>query len=78
VALLEIDDRDGMAVVRMNRPPANALDASFMDAHLEVIATLRDGTPGAVVLTGPETSVAGWLSDETARASAAVLEGDRA
>ena len=59
MALLELAQHDGIAVVRMNRPPANALDPSFVDAHLETIATLREAAPSAVVLTGTDAFFSG-------------------
>ena len=52
MALVDVEDRDGIAVVRMNRPPANALDPSLLAAGLDVLDELRAAEPGAVVLTG--------------------------
>jgi len=52
VALVDVEDHDGVAVVRMNRPPANALDPSLLAAGLSALEELRAASPGAVVLTG--------------------------
>jgi enoyl-CoA hydratase len=59
MSLLTVEDRDGIAVVRMNRPPANALDPTFLDAHLETINRLRNDAPAAVVLTGTHAFFSG-------------------
>jgi enoyl-CoA hydratase len=59
VALLELTEHGGTTVVRMNRPPANALDPSFIDAHLETIAALRASAPASVVLTGTDAFFSG-------------------
>jgi enoyl-CoA hydratase len=59
VTLLDVEDRGGVAVVRMNRPPANALDPDFIDVHLETIRRLADDAPAAVVLTGTDRFFSG-------------------
>jgi enoyl-CoA hydratase len=59
VALLDIADHDGIAVVRMDRPPANALDPTFIEAHLETLERLRADAPAAVVLTGTDAFFSG-------------------
>jgi enoyl-CoA hydratase/carnithine racemase len=50
--MIRIESTDGIAVVIMDRPPANALDPSFLTAGLETLEQLRSEAPGAVVLTG--------------------------
>ena len=46
-------ERDGdLAVLRVDRPPANALDLPLLDRMLEAVAELGAAEPGAVVLTG--------------------------
>lgn len=51
---LTIDHRDGVTVVRIDRPPANALDAQLLDEGHRCLEELRAGPPGPVVLTGRE------------------------
>src|SRR5581483_1507177 len=45
-------DLDRIAVVTLDRPPANALNREFFDELLDVIARLRAPTVRAVVITG--------------------------
>jgi enoyl-CoA hydratase len=52
MALVDVEDLDGIAVVRLNRPPANALDPELVAAGLAALESLRDAAPPAVVLTG--------------------------
>jgi enoyl-CoA hydratase len=49
---LTIEDRDGTAIVRIDRPPANALDRSLLDEGHRLIEELRSEPPAAVVITG--------------------------
>jgi len=51
---LTIEQRDGVAVVRIDRPPANALDAQLLDEGHRCLQELAEGPPGPVVLTGRE------------------------
>jgi enoyl-CoA hydratase/carnithine racemase len=48
----EVDSREGVAVVRIDRPPANALDAELLSEAQAVCAELCESPPRAVVLTG--------------------------
>ena len=47
-----IEQRGDVALVRIDRPPANALDLSLLDEGHGVLADLGAAEPGAVVLTG--------------------------
>lgn len=49
---LTIDDQDGIAVVRIDRPPANALDGSLLAEGHRCVEQLRADSPAAVVITG--------------------------
>ena len=50
--LIAIEELAGVAVVRIQRPPANALDPALLAAGAEAVATLRSRRPAAVVVTG--------------------------
>src|SRR4051794_1917475 len=50
--LCSIESQDGIAVVRMDRPPANALDPTFGAALIETAEQLATEPPRAVILTG--------------------------
>jgi enoyl-CoA hydratase len=50
--VIDITERDGVAILTMNRPPANALDPGFIDAALEGLNRLKAESPAAVVVTG--------------------------
>jgi enoyl-CoA hydratase/carnithine racemase len=52
VTLVQVEDRDGVAVVILDRPPANALEPGLVADGLAALETLRTTSPGAVVLTG--------------------------
>jgi enoyl-CoA hydratase len=52
MALVDVEDLDGIAVVRLNRPPANALDPDLLAAGLAALEGLRAAAPSSVVLTG--------------------------
>jgi enoyl-CoA hydratase len=49
---LQLERRDGVTVLRIDRPPANALDLELLDEGHRVLAELEAGDPGAVVITG--------------------------
>src|SRR4051794_29616475 len=54
-ALMEhigVERRGDVALVRIDRPPANALDAALLAEGHEVVGRLRDDPPRAVVVTG--------------------------
>ncbi len=50
--LISVEDRDGIALVRMQRPPANALSLDLLAEGAALMEQLRGDSPGAVVLTG--------------------------
>ncbi len=50
--LLAIETVGELTVVRIQRPPANALDPVLLAAGAEVVARLRELGPAAVVITG--------------------------
>ena len=50
--LVAIEESGGVTVVRMQRPPANALSPELLDAGAEVVERLRELRPAAVVITG--------------------------
>jgi len=52
--LVTIEERDQVALVRVDRPPANALDPELLADGHAAIDELRSAEPGAVVLTGRE------------------------
>ena len=49
---LRIEREGDVAVVRIDRPPANALDLGLLEEGRRAIEELRGEEPGAVVLTG--------------------------
>ena len=49
---VRVEQRGDVALVRIDRPPANALDLSLLDEGHGVLADLGAAEPGAVVLTG--------------------------
>jgi enoyl-CoA hydratase len=49
---LQIEERGELAVVRIDRPPANALDPELLDEGHRAVQELAEAAPGAVVLTG--------------------------
>jgi enoyl-CoA hydratase len=51
---VRVEDRDGVAVVRIDRPPANAMDLGLLEAGHRVLERLAADRPAAVVLTGRE------------------------
>jgi enoyl-CoA hydratase len=48
------EQRDGVAVVRIDRPPANAMDLSLLEEGHRVLEELTAGPSGPVVLAGRE------------------------
>ena len=50
--LCSIESKDGIAIVRMDRPPANALDPTLGRALIETAEQLASEPPRAVILTG--------------------------
>jgi enoyl-CoA hydratase len=49
---VSIEWRDEVALVRIDRPPANAMDPQLLDEGHGVLEVLRAEEPGAVVVTG--------------------------
>lgn len=49
---IAVDSHDGVTVVRIQRPPANALEPGLLAEGAEVVAGLRAEPPAAVVITG--------------------------
>ena len=49
---VRIERDGGVAVVRIDRPPANALDLELLDEGYEALEQLRSDPPAAVVLVG--------------------------
>jgi enoyl-CoA hydratase len=47
-----VEDRDGVALVRIDRPPANALDLELLDQGHAVLDDLTADEPRAVVIVG--------------------------
>ena len=72
---LTVEDRGGIAVVRIDRPPANALDLELLEEGHRACEELAAGDPDAVVLTGRDgffsagvdLKLAPTLSDEDER-----------
>jgi enoyl-CoA hydratase len=52
MGLISIEVRDAIAVVRIDRPPANAMSPELLEEAAGVLETLARDEPGAVVLTG--------------------------
>src|SRR5213592_3885297 len=48
---VRVEQRGDVALVRIDRPPANALDLSLLDEGHRVLGELGADAPGAVVLT---------------------------
>jgi enoyl-CoA hydratase len=49
---VSVQDRDGVALVTIDRPPANALSPDLLDEGIAVAERLRIEAPAAVVLSG--------------------------
>jgi enoyl-CoA hydratase/carnithine racemase len=52
--LVRVDDRGDVALVTIDRPPANAMDRALLEAGHGVLDELRAREPGAIVLAGRE------------------------
>ncbi|HUV09929.1 MAG TPA: enoyl-CoA hydratase/isomerase family protein [Acidimicrobiia bacterium] len=52
MSIFSVRDLDGVALVTMDRPPANAIDPAFIESGLEMLDGLGASVPDAVVLTG--------------------------
>src|SRR5215212_917896 len=52
MATISVRDVDGIAVVTMHRPPANALDPELVGETLAILDQLERDRPAAVVLAG--------------------------
>ena len=50
--LVHVEDREGVALVRIDRPPANAMNLELLAAGRAVLDELRGEEPRAVVITG--------------------------
>jgi enoyl-CoA hydratase/carnithine racemase len=74
--LVAIEEADGVTVVRLQRPPANAMSPELLDAGAAVVGRLRELRPAAVVITGQaeffsggvDLKLAPTLSDDEQRA----------
>jgi enoyl-CoA hydratase len=51
---LRVEDEAGIALVRIERPPANAMDLELLQESHALLGELRSAEPAAVVLTGRE------------------------
>ena len=49
---IHVSDHDGIALVRVDHPPANALDPGLLAEGLDTLEQLKAQDPGAVVITG--------------------------
>jgi enoyl-CoA hydratase len=49
---LAIEERGDVALVRIDRPPANAMDLELLDEGSRALAELKSSEPGAAVITG--------------------------
>src|SRR5436189_1843224 len=58
---VRVEQRGDVALVRIDRPPANALDLSLLDEGHGVLADLGAAEPGAVVLTGRDGFFSGGV-----------------
>lgn len=54
MSIFSVRDVDGVALVTIDRPPANAMDPSFIASGLEMLEHLGASTPDGVVLTGTD------------------------
>jgi enoyl-CoA hydratase len=58
---ITVTDEGGIALVRLTRPPANAMDPALVAEGIRVAAELRAADPDAVVLTGQNRFFSGGL-----------------
>src|SRR5205823_11686698 len=49
---LSVEERGDVALVRLDRPPANAMDPGLLSESASFVEDLRSSDPGAVVITG--------------------------
>jgi enoyl-CoA hydratase len=49
---IAIDDRDGVATLTMNRPPANAIDLAFLEELDRALVAIGERSARALILTG--------------------------
>ena len=61
MANISVTDEGGVAIVRISRPPANAMDPALVAEGVRVAADLRGADPDAVVLTGQDRFFSGGL-----------------
>jgi enoyl-CoA hydratase len=52
VSFMDWDDRDGIAVLTLDRAPVNALDAEFLREIASAVDEIKDSPAGAMVVTG--------------------------
>lgn len=50
--IIAVEEHDDVALVRVDRPPANAMDLELLERLLETLDQLRDADPGSVVVVG--------------------------
>ena len=50
--MITVEEHGDVALVRVDRPPANAMDLELLERLLETLDSLRSADPGAVVVTG--------------------------
>jgi len=57
----EIERSDGIAILRMAKPPANAIEPSFLDGLHDALQELASEPPDAMVFTGTGSFFSGGL-----------------
>jgi enoyl-CoA hydratase len=67
-SFVSVEDAGGVAIVRIDRPPANALDPALLAEGTAVLDELRASAPGAVVLTGTGRFFSGGVDLDVAPA----------
>jgi enoyl-CoA hydratase len=58
---ITVTDDGGVAVVRLTKPPANAMDPALVEEGIRVAADLRAADPDAVIFTGQDRFFSGGL-----------------
>jgi enoyl-CoA hydratase/carnithine racemase len=53
-SFISVESRGDVALVRIDRPPANAMDVTLLEEGRAVVDDLRAADPGAVVIVGRE------------------------
>jgi enoyl-CoA hydratase/carnithine racemase len=66
---VSVDNSDGITVICVDRPPANAISVELMDELVAVLEGLAAQAPAGVVIAGPEALRLG-LFDEVIEAGA--------